>query len=76
MSDRQSWLSDSIKSDSIKKGPLMFHDSVSRSTRLLCVLGLLGLTLAVAACATTRQSRGSGSQSGFLCDNSDLREGE
>ncbi len=54
----------------------MFHDSVSRSTRLLCVLGLLGLALAVAACATTRQSRGSGSQSGFLGDYSDLREGE
>ncbi|MCH8890097.1 MAG: DUF3313 domain-containing protein [Myxococcales bacterium] len=54
----------------------MFHDSVSRTTRFLCVLGLLGLALAVAACATTRQSRGSGSQSGFLGDYSDLREGE
>jgi hypothetical protein len=54
----------------------MLHDSVSRTTRLLCVLGLLGVALSVAACATTRQSRGSGTQSGFLGVYSDLREGE
>ena len=45
------------------------------ASRALLAMGLFALMLAVAACATTRQSRGDGSKSGFLGDYSDLQEG-
>lgn len=60
----------------MKKGPLVFHHYRSHTPRILCLLALLALSLGVTACATTRQSRGSGSESGFLGDYSDLQKGK
>ena len=45
------------------------------ASHALLAIGLFALMLAIAACATTRQSRGEGSASGFLGNYSDLKEG-
>jgi hypothetical protein len=43
---------------------------------MIISIALVTAAVIVAACATTRQSRGTGDESGFLGDYSDLREGE
>jgi predicted small secreted protein len=50
-------------------------ERISRATIILVAIALIASAALVAACATTRQSRGIGEASGFLGDYSDLREG-
>jgi predicted small secreted protein len=55
----------------------MTRDLSSRISRTLVVaIALVTAAVIVAACATTRQSRGTGEASGFLGDYSNLRKGE
>ena len=55
----------------------MTRDLPPRFTRtLVAALALATAAMIAVACATTRQSRGTGEASGFLGDYSDLREGE
>jgi hypothetical protein len=55
----------------------MTRDHYSRISRAIVVAIALGTAaVLVTACATTRQSRGTGDASGFLGDYSNLREGE
>ena len=50
--------------------------SPGNSRAIVIVVALVTAAVIVSACATTRQSRGTGGASGFLGDYSNLRKGE